>query len=587
MQTEHAMFSDMERELQILEWLRRYSANKGKMKTFLRCKPYLQFAAEKLAGRETMHRRNVVSKSLDWIQSFQPVHENDIQFFDKLPKAFTQGAGIRTQFLGVFELMASTAFIELARGMICSGESYTLCCYELRPRLSNSKITHLNERGRDAAIQRDPNILAMASERGIGYLATEEEYFVDLRQFIGGLNLLRSMFTDMRENMQRCGLLVKDGQYAPITTDVLPMQSHGIRFGPFHVLTTAEKRRMSVYVDKLSGLEAITQFTPEDATDFEKTLAVFAQDLFPVMGQCKLDLLPYRKAYQHRASLLAVLAKEASAIESAPVALCQWGAFEALACLLRHRGHILPNFIHLSRWREFLTHCIAYRHWDIIRMHYPFSKTIASWHFEWPAQLRGLIAVLKLKKIDCTALSWSSKTDANVTLFELLQGSFKDEALRALAAQEFDPTWCDPRSGKSLLHAACEKGDCEVLGALLKNMKTLHFRWRGHDGLSPFHSAVASGSEEVVCYLLQQQRVGERDVAVCWKGGAGTPLQTAAMRGLSFGTVEQIASFYSRDALKDVREKISSDLLLKYKVALYKKNKRRQAERKAKRVKLS
>jgi len=578
----------MDRGTQTLEWLRQYADNKGKQSTFLRCKPYIQFAAEKLSGYETMHRRNVVSESLDWIQSFEPVHENDIKYFKKLPVEFSMKNGIRTQPQGVFELLASKAFIELVRGMIRNGDNITLCCYELRPYVSSSKIMHLSEKQRDDVIHSNPNIVAMAKDRGIGYLAALEEHFIDLRLFICGLNLVRSMVVEMREDMQRCGLLRKDGIYAPITADSLPKQSHKIQTGPFKTLKNAEKRRMVSYIDSMSDSKPVQ--TPEDATKFEKTLAAFTQDFFPLFGRGTniQNLCPFRQAYKHRGHVLYLLGKEASSIPSAPIALCQWGAFEALACVMRHRT-MLPNFLHLSRWKEFLAYCIEHRYWAIVLTHRPYFKVVCNWNMVWPVQLHARLETLELEKFDCRGLRWRCRKDPNALLFELLQTEFLEETKKALSKNSFDSKWSDPKTGKTLLHAVCEKGDITILRMFVDKVKPLHFHWRGHDGLTPLHAAATLGNETVVCYLLQQQRVEKCSVAVCCSGELCSPLYTAINNGLSLGTVKQIASFYSRNSLKDIREKLPRETLLKYRPSLCKKQKRQAAniKKKAKRLKLS
>ena len=557
----------MERDKQTLVWLRQFAEHKGKSRTFQRCRGAIRLAIEQLSQTSASHRNNVVASSLDWLQRRIPASDNERKYFQRLPATFAMCDGRRVQPQGVFELLGSKALIELLRALVNTDAGMTLCCFELRVRIVGSKWVRLSEKDIDDVMLRQPHIAIEAARCGPAFLGLDEDYFVDLRNLICGLNLIRGMICDNRDEMQRCGLVSLRGRYNTLVREPLCDNTIEIELGPFQPITTAAKTRMATNVATLLGKDSARSPAPEDASEWEKRLAMLALDFFPVVGS-KLSAAAVhtlQKCHEGQCDVLAsALSAEAARIECAPIVLCKWEAYATLADVMERRP-LLANFLHLPNWKHFLAHCIKHRRYAVVRAHYPHAAHIAAWGVTWSSQLAAMLRVSVLQKDESSIKAlrqWKSKPCGSATVFELLQfPTLATHARRAIEELPIDAKWSDPRTGQNLLHAACRSGDVSLLASLAKKI-TFHFRWRDHDGLSPFNAAAKLGTETTLSWLLQQQQAAVYNVAPCWSSGArNSPLQNAMRAGVAPATIAKLAACYSREYLKETRAGLPKNLI--------------------------
>ena len=552
-----------EREKLFLEWLEKFAENRGKSSTFYRCRASLRAAVDKLGRRPERCRDNIVVRSLEWVQCKVPENTNERQFFQQL-RNFPMSEGRRST-TNVFPLLASVGLIEMLRGLIKKDGDFGMCCFELRSRVLGSKIVRLSQKRIEETIALNPHIASDAETAPLGYLGQTEDYAVDLRNFLCGLSLLRSMISIFGDDMRRCGLLPTDGVYLTLTREQLPEYNTEMQMGPFRGTTAAARDRMARHIDVLLGVDQTSPTSPAD-TACEKQLKTLACDFFPIfttgLSPTALAELRSNRGVGAYRSALETLLNETALVESAPIVLCKWKAFEELAAVMKRRP-LLPNFLHLANWPLFLAHCIAHRHYDVVRAHYPYAATVAHWNIEWPAQLAGLQRVAELEGDEASraALSqWCSKSDVNAVLFELLQKPLAAHTLRLLD-EPLDANWYDPGSGQTLLHASCQNVDVRLVTKLLSVLTVAHFRWRGHNGRSPFHAAAACGNEPVLLWLLEQHRAGVYNVAPGWHAGMQRgPLWSALEAGVSPTAIERMARCHSQGFLKELKASLPSHL---------------------------
>jgi len=546
-------------------WLQQFAENRGRSSSFLRCRRSMQSAADQLRRSAPPRRNNVVSRSLQWVQSRVADSENEQKYFNRLSLNFRMSEGYRVQPCCVFELLGSDALIELLRALTNSNGNVMLCCFELRSRFVGAKCVRLSEKSVDDIIKQHPRIAADAERYGMSYLGVSEKNFVDLRNFLCGLGLIRSMIAEFGEDMRRCGLLSVEGKYRIVTREPLPENAKKMKLGPFRAISTKGASRMRNNLKFLLCADGNPQRPLFDSSECEKQLATFALDAFPILGVVASKDIAHRllePALEYKEALR-TLAKQLACVESAPIVLCKWEAYAELAAVMENRT-LLPNFLHLPNWRHFLAHCIKNRHYSLVRAHCDYASQIASWNISFAAQLAGILRVAELQN-DCkyveSLLLLKSEDNANATVFELMQHkTLNKHAVCAIEASGLDSEWCDPSTGQTLLHAACANGDVALLKSLAAGMRELHFRWRGHDGLSPFHVAASCGNKEIMLFLLQQHESTMHDVAPCWHAGLSlSPLQTAMRANVDCATIGKVAEHYSREYLRNLRETLHED----------------------------
>jgi hypothetical protein len=264
--------------------------------------------------------------------------------------------------------------------------------------------------------------------------------------------------------------------------------------------------------------------------------------------------------FRHKKEILSALAEEAAEIVCALVVLCAWEAYDELARVLQSRSFERYH-LELPNWPKFLLHCVRQRHYHVLRAHAPYVDMLQSWQVVWPVQLSAACAN-PTHELHCFQVL-VTETNENATLFDFLSSSVDDERIGELlkTTTTLSGEWSDPRTGQTLLHAACSRGCPHLLKCIITQLSEVHFQWRAHSGLTPFHTAATRARSSVVHFLLQKHRSREYDVAPTWSPGVvALPLQSAVAAGVDKATLMELVTFYSKSSIATVLDNLTPAL---------------------------